>query len=154
MSTQEEGDLQQVDYDESALQAHQDDYQNSEFQQAEQQRTSSANDDTTKPKTLMPDANGDIINPNVLFISRFRFGTTTEADIKKHFDKYGPIKSVVLRHKVAYVEYENEEDAKRAKHDAHHQPGLGSDSVIVDFKKENKVKVFSFNLCFQFGDLF
>jgi RNA recognition motif-containing protein len=152
MSAQEENgeetEYQQVDYDESGLQ-HQHEETN-EFQLAEQQRTSNqtAKDgNNQKQRTLPPDENGDIIVPNVLFVSRFRFGSTTEPEIKRHFEKYGSIKSVSLRHKVAYVEYENDDDAKQAKQDAHYKPGLGSDSLIVDFKKENKVKV-SFSLRF------
>ena len=36
---------------------------------------------------------------------------------------------------IAFIDFANAEDAKKAKFELHHNPGLGCDSLIVDFKK-------------------
>jgi hypothetical protein len=79
--------------------------------------------------------------PNVLFITRFNPNHVSQGDIEQHFHSYGNLKNIVINDKVAFVEFETEEQAHAAKHGTHYQPGLGSDSLIVDFKKDNKEKV-------------
>jgi hypothetical protein len=147
----------EVDYDESGVESTNGNggnplYDDIEFGQGNenQNRVSSSGGNGDEPsyntgfktnRVLPPNERGDIIVPNVLFISRFRLGSTNEKDVKDLFERFGSLLSINLRHKVVYVEYENDEDAKKAKFETHNNPGLGSDSLIVDFKKENKVKV-------------
>lgn len=82
------------------------------------------------------DDSTDII-PNMLFVSRFKHGSTTKEHVQELFAPYGPIKNIIVREKLAFVEYVAPEDAAKAKHAIHYGAGLGSDSLIVDFKKAN-----------------
>lgn len=74
---------------------------------------------------------------NVLFISRFT-RTTSEKDIEDLLKPFGPIENVVIRDKIAFVGFVNVKDAELAKQTCHYKPGLGSDSLIVDFKKDRE----------------
>jgi len=81
---------------------------------------------------------GVVINgiiPNVLFISRFARGTTKQ-DVEDIMSRFGPTSDITVRDTIAFVDFVNEEDAKRAKNELHYHPGLGSDSLIVDYKKD------------------
>lgn len=82
---------------------------------------------------------GGVIIPQMLFVSRFRHGSTTKEQVQDYFAPYGPIKKIIVHEKIAFVEYVNPEDAAKAKHATHYAAGLGSDSLIVDFKKANPV---------------
>jgi hypothetical protein len=75
------------------------------------------------------------IVPNVLFISRFRRDTTVR-DIEELMKPYGATADITIRDTIAFVDFLNAEDAAKAKHACHYSPGLGSDSLIVDFKKD------------------
>lgn len=75
------------------------------------------------------------IVPNVLFISRFRRETTVR-DIEELMKPYGATADITIRDNIAFVDFLNAEDAAKAKHACHYHPGLGSDSLIVDFKKD------------------
>lgn len=86
---------------------------------------------------------------NVLFVSRY--GHTkpiNEEDIEDIFRPYGSFLRVTMKGVIAFVDFENAEDAVRAKKELHQTPNLNSDSIIVDFKKRgegrsDKVRVFS-----------
>lgn len=80
--------------------------------------------------------------PQVIFITRFKWATTTEKKVRELLEPFGPLKSVHMKPKSAFVEFINVEDAHKAKHTLHCRPGLESDSLIVDFKQDNReVKV-------------
>lgn len=83
---------------------------------------------------------------NVLFVSRYRYSNTTENHIREAFEQFGPIKDIFVKTNFSFVEFVNPEDAHKAKHSMHHHPGLGSDSLIVDFKKDGVPKVWIFVL--------
>eukprot|EP01039_Chlorochromonas_danica_P008437 gene8437-9303_t len=74
--------------------------------------------------------------PHVLFVSRFQ-PSVTEEEIKATFERFGPVRSMVHKTTVAFIEFEKAEDAYKAKHALHRTPCLGTDSLVVDFKKNN-----------------
>lgn len=74
---------------------------------------------------------------NILFISRFRYSSTSESDIRKLLETFGKVTNIIRKEKLAFVEFESAEDAAKAKQALHYHPGLGSDSLIVDFKKDS-----------------
>jgi hypothetical protein len=76
--------------------------------------------------------------PQVLFITRFKLAKTTEKNIRELVEPFGSLKSVHIKPKSVFVEFFNVEDAHKAKHSLHCRPGLGSDSLIVDFKQDNR----------------
>jgi len=81
---------------------------------------------------------GIVVNgiiPNVLFISRFGRGTTKH-DVEELMRKYGPTSDITVRDNIAFVDFVNDADAEKAKNELHYHPGLNSDSLIVDFKKD------------------
>eukprot|EP01038_Epipyxis_sp_PR26KG_P012107 gene12107-16204_t len=84
-------------------------------------------------KKIIP---GDGLDPNILFISRFAHNIY-KPEVANLFGKYGKILNIVLRGKIAFVEFDSAEDAYKAKNGLHLAPGLGSDSLIVDYKKES-----------------
>lgn len=71
---------------------------------------------------------------HVLFISRFD-PNTTKQDIKELFAPFGALGDINIMTNIAFIDFANAEDASKAKFALHHQPGLGCDSLIVDFKK-------------------
>lgn len=76
--------------------------------------------------------------PQVIFITRFKWATTTEKKVRELLEPFGPLKSVHMKPKSAFIEFVNMEDAHRAKHSLHCRPGLESDSLIVDFKQDHR----------------
>lgn len=96
------------------------------------------------------DANGNIKIPDklpegiiahVLFVSRFHFASTTAKHVRELMEPFGKLKDVVMKSTLAFVDFEKDEDAIKAKYSLHRRPGLGSDSLIVDFKKLNRFRV-------------
>ncbi len=101
-----------------------------------------------RPVEVIPDFNpanyppGAV--PKVIFVTRFNWTTTTERSIRELMESFGPLVSVHLKQKSAFIEFVNAEDAHMAKHTLHCRAGLGSDSLIVDFKQSNKVYTLNF----------
>ncbi len=99
------------------------------------------NDQNNGDKIVKPRTDGGVgvsVNgfiPNVIFISRFAL-TTTVADIEEFMGKFGAMKEVSIKGSIAFVEYERDEDAAAAKEACHRQPGLGTQNLIVDFKRD------------------
>lgn len=81
------------------------------------------------------------IFPNILFIYGHRYNTVSSKQIREHFEPFGKIREISCRSQLAFVEFENAEDAQRAKDELHRKPGLGSPTIIVDFKKDIPPKV-------------
>lgn len=104
-------------------------------------------DSLEKPKSRkdFPIVNG--IYPNILFMSRFSL-TTSKEDIRILCDKYGKTLDISIKDNIAFVDFENAEDAKRAKEECHHHAVLGSDSLICDFKKQKVFNVRAQQLLF------
>ena len=71
---------------------------------------------------------------HVLFISRFS-PETTKQDIKDLFAPFGSLGDINIMTNIAFIDFANAEDASKAKFALHHRPGLGCESLIVDFKK-------------------
>jgi hypothetical protein len=71
---------------------------------------------------------------NVLFLSRFR-PDISKAEIREVMSKFGQTLDINILGNIAFVDFVNAEDALVAKQNLHHQPGLGAESLIVDFKK-------------------
>ncbi len=99
------------------------------------------NDNNHEEKIIKPRTDGGVgvsINgfiPNVLFISRFA-PNTDKYEIEDFMGKFGPTTEVVIKGSIAFAEYERAEDATVAKETLHLQPGLGSDKLVVDFKRD------------------
>lgn len=52
-------------------------------------------------------------------------------------NKYGKTTLITLcENNIAFVDFESPDDAAKAKEALHRQPGLGTDSLIVDFKRD------------------
>lgn len=101
--------------------------------------------------TVEEENKDDKYSSNVLFVSRYRYAGTTENHIREAFEQFGPVKDVALKTNFSFVEFVNLEDAQKAKHNMHRHPGLGSESLIVDFKKDGQPKVITNSLhVFQF----
>lgn len=83
------------------------------------------------------------IIPQVLFVTRFKWSTTNEASVREIMEPFGPLKSVHMKPKACFVEFDDAAHAHVAKHTLHCRAGLGTDSLIVDFKQNNSGKVFS-----------
>lgn len=85
------------------------------------------------------DKNGDDkqdhIFLNVLFVSRFARGTTIK-DIEDMMKPFGVTTEIAIRDNIAFVDFATPDEAAKAKEACHRHPGLGSDSLIVDFKKD------------------
>jgi RNA recognition motif-containing protein len=73
--------------------------------------------------------------PNVLFVSRFPRSIRRE-DVEAHMTQFGTISDVTVRGEIAFVDFVDAADAMKAKIATHRHPGLGSDSLICDFKKD------------------
>lgn len=86
-----------------------------------------------RPWRDYPVVNG--IYPNILFFSRFH-ESTTKNDIRELCEKYGPTTDISIKENIAFVDFKDEKDARRAKEELHRQPHLGSSSVICDYKKQ------------------
>lgn len=84
------------------------------------------------------------IFPNILFIYGHKYNSVSAREIRKHFEPFGKVRDVSCRSNLAFVEFENAEDAARAKAELHRQPGLGSPTIIVDYKKDIPPKVSCF----------
>lgn len=65
----------------------------------------------------------DGIYPCVLFVSRFGRGTTKE-DVQEFMSKFGPTTAVTVRDNIAFVDFANAEDAKKAKEACHYNAGI------------------------------
>lgn len=81
------------------------------------------------------------IFPTILFIYGHRYNVVTSKQIREHFEPFGKIRDVSCRSNLAFVEFEKAEDAARAKAELHRKPGLGSPTIIVDYKKDIPPKV-------------
>lgn len=128
-----------VDYDENDLNLHNN--QVSEHIYPGDDNSNQADRPLHEPRGTISAAGGTVaIFPNVLFIARFKWGETTETQIRELFEPFGNILSVSLKQKVAFIEFEKAEDAANAKSTLHYKSGLGSDSLIVDFKKDEPPK--------------
>ena len=72
-------------------------------------------------------------------------GEIGESDIRSYFSSFGPIIEVQMKVDLnrndpfAFVIFESVEDAAAARNALHRTPGLGSNSLIVDFKRSNAV---------------
>lgn len=82
----------------------------------------------------------------MLFVSRFRRDTTVR-DIEDLMHPFGPTTAVTIRDNIAFVDFVSAEDAAKAKEACHYHPGLGSDSLIVDFKKDRGAPRVSYERC-------
>lgn len=134
MESSADNDHHIVDYDENDLNLHNNQV-SEHIYPGEENNNSSADQALSEPRNSA--AAGSVpIFPNILFIARFKWGETTEAQIRELFEPFGTIVSVSLKQKVAFIEFEKEEDAANAKTTLHYNAGLGSDSLIVDFKKD------------------
>lgn len=81
-------------------------------------------------------ANPQFVIPHVLLVSSFH-PTSAEEDIRSTMERYGPVRGIVHKSTVAFIEYEKAQDAYAAKHGLHGTAQLGSDQLDVDFKKSN-----------------
>lgn len=72
---------------------------------------------------------------NILFLSRFAPGTTIE-DVKALMSTYGATDKISVRDTFAFVDFQQIEDAEKAKYALHESNNLGSDRLVVDFKRE------------------
>jgi hypothetical protein len=88
----------------------------------------------SKFKNSIPAVDG--VFPNVLFITRFARGTTKEA-IEELMNSFGVTTFITFKETMAFVDFANVDDAANAKKALHGNPGLGSNALIVDFKKDN-----------------
>jgi hypothetical protein len=133
MESSADNDHHIVDYDENDLNLHGNQV-SEHIYPGEENNTNLADQPLSEPRNNA--ALSNVILPNVLFIARFKWGETTEASIREFFEPYGTITAVDLKQKVAFITFEKDEDAANAKTTLHYTPGLGSDSLIVDFKKD------------------
>jgi hypothetical protein len=85
----------------------------------------------------LPDEIRPGVIPHVLFVSRYRQGTTTEEEVRDLMNQHGKVRDIVFKTAVSFIEFERPEDAMAAKHALHRSANLGSDSIVVDFKKNN-----------------
>ena len=95
---------------------------------------------------------------NVLFVSRY--GHTKpiyEKDLEELFRPYGSFQRVTMKGPISFVDFENSNNAIRAKKELHQTPALNSDSIIVDFKKRgegnfDKVRIHRSRIIITFYD--
>jgi hypothetical protein len=115
------------------------------------------NHDDDGDKVIKPRTDGGIgvsVNgyiPNVIFISRFAPGMG-KGELENFMGKFGAITEVSIKGAIAFVEFERAEDASNAKHTCHMHSGLGADTLVVDFKRDQyvpsrKVSVFFVFVC-------
>lgn len=76
--------------------------------------------------------------PNVIFISRF-VPTISKSEIEDFMGRFGTITEVIIKGLIAFVEFERAEDATAAKETCHMQPGLGAQTLVVDFKRDTYI---------------
>jgi len=81
------------------------------------------------------------IFPNILFIYGHKYHSVSASQIREHFEPFGKVLDVSCRSNLAFVKFERAEDAARAKSELHRRPGLGSPTIIVDYKKDIPPKV-------------
>jgi hypothetical protein len=102
------------------------------------------NHDVDGNKIIKPRTDGGIgvsVNgyiPNVIFISRFAPGMG-KGELENFMSKFGAITEVSIKGAIAFVEFERAEDATTAKHTCHMHSGLGADTLVVDFKRDQYV---------------
>lgn len=80
------------------------------------------------------------IQQNILFVSKYP-ESIEEEDLRKLFSPFGEILSITIRMSgISFVEFKETSCAVNAKYSCHLKPGLGSRSLIVDFKKTDSVR--------------
>ena len=97
----------------------------------------SSTPEKTKFNQTVKAARGVLLN--VLFVSKFRFGTTME-ELKELMNVYGKTQLITFKETLAFVDFERVEDAAKAKESLHGSAALGSKALIVDFKKNNSAQ--------------
>jgi hypothetical protein len=88
----------------------------------------------TTEEVVIPDTLPEGRVVTILYVSRFHYASTTEPMVREFFEKFGPLKTIAMKPTAAFVEFEKSEDSIKAKYNSHRRPGLGSDSLIVDFR--------------------
>ena len=90
-----------------------------------------------KKEERFPVENGKV--PNTIFLSRFSPDLKTD-NIKDFFSAFGVVLSVNISRfrDFAFVDFDDAGSAAKAVSECHHQPGLGSSSLICDIKTVGK----------------